>query len=80
MTDSRVEKFIVDTFLYGDTKGLSSETSLTEAGIVDSTGILELISFLEKAYSITVKDEELIPENLDSLQQIAQFIRSKVGA
>ena len=80
MTDERVRRFIVDTFLYGDEKGLLSETSLTEAGIVDSTGILELISFLEKAYSITVEDEELIPENLDSLQQIAQFIRSKVGA
>ena len=80
MTDERVRRFIVDTFLYGDEKGLSSETSLTEAGIVDSTGILELISFLEKAYSITVEDEELIPENFDSLQQIAQFIRSKVGA
>ena len=80
MTDERIRKFIVDTFLYGDDKGLSGDTSLTESGVVDSTGILELVSFLEKEFSITVEDEELIPENLDAVDRISQYIRRKVAA
>ena len=80
MTDERIRKFIVDTFLYGDDKGFSGDTSLTESGVVDSTGILELVSYLEKEFSITVEDEELIPENLDAVDRISQYIRRKVAA
>lgn len=80
ITTEKVRGFIVNNFLYGENKGLTDDTSLTEAGIVDSTGILEMISFLEKEFSITIQDEELIPDNLDSVERISQFIRRKGSA
>jgi acyl carrier protein len=80
MINEKIAQFIVDTFLYGGQKGLANDASLTESGIVDSTGILELISFLEREFSITVEDNELVPENLDSLERLSQFISRKVAA
>jgi acyl carrier protein len=79
MITDRIRQFIVDTFLYGDQGGVANSTSLTEAGIVDSTGILELISFLENEFSITVEDDELTPENLDSLERLSRFITQKAA-
>jgi acyl carrier protein len=72
-----IRKFVVDTFLFGNDQGLANETSFLEQGIVDSTGVLELVAHLEKSYSIKVRDEELIPDNLDSIDAIAAFIGSK---
>ena len=74
---NRIRQFIVDTFLYGNQGGLGDSTSLTEAGIVDSTVILELISFVEYEFSVTVEDDELTPENLDSLERLSRFICRK---
>ena len=73
-----IKTFIVDTFLFGsggDT--LDLETSLLDQGIIDSTGVLELVGFLESTYAISVEDEELIPENLDSIASIASFVERK---
>ena len=75
---SEVLEFVVENFLYGDTDGLHEDTSFLESGIIDSTGILELVSFLEKRYSILIEDDELIPENLDSLRDISQFLEGKL--
>jgi len=74
----RIRGFIVETFLYGSDDGLEDDTSLSEAGIVDSTGILEIIAFLEKEFSIQIKDDELILENLDSIAVISQFVETKL--
>jgi len=51
-----------------------------EEGIIDSTGILELVTFLEEEYSITVEDEELVPENLDSINNVTAFLERKIAA
>jgi len=74
-------QFIVETFLAKQDEGqLAEDASLLGEGIVDSTGILELIEHLEKTYGITVLDEEMTADNLDSIAKIAEFVRRKTGA
>ncbi|WP_225073032.1 acyl carrier protein [Desulfuromonas sp. CSMB_57] len=77
---ARIRAFVVDNFLFGDEEGLQDETSFQESGIIDSTGILELVDFLEKQFGIAISDEELIPDNLDSIDKTACFLNKKVGA
>jgi len=79
-TSQEIRTFIVQNFLFGRDDGLTDGQSFLESGIIDSTGILELVAFLEKTYGISVSDEELIPENLDSIDNISNYLRSKVGA
>ena len=73
-----IHGFIVENFLFGDGEQLTNETSFLDSGIIDSTGILELITFLEETYNIKIEDDELIPENLDSLNSVAKFIEQKI--
>jgi acyl carrier protein len=75
----KIRAFIVDNFFFGNANGLSDGTSFLEEGIIDSTGVLELVNFLEEEFSIKVEDEELIPENLDSLNNIASYLEKKLG-
>ena len=75
-----VRQFVVEKFLFGDNDGFQEETSLLEEGIIDSTGILELVMFLEETYGIKIEDEELVPQNMDSLQNIARFLDSKLNS
>lgn len=71
--------FIVDNFLLGqDDVGLTDEASFLDRGIVDSTGVLELVSFLERRYAIKLDDEELVPENLDSIDNLVAFLERKL--
>ena len=72
-----IRQFIVDNFLFGDDQGLADDTSFMQSGIIDSTGILELINYLEQAHGIKVQDDELVPENLDSINNLAQFLKKK---
>jgi acyl carrier protein len=74
-----VYDFIVENFLFGDSTGLEDSTSFLEDGIIDSTGVLELVSFIEEIFDITIEDEELIPENLDSINNVAAFLQKKTG-
>jgi acyl carrier protein len=74
-----VREFIVENFLFGDGEQLQDETSFMETGIIDSTGILELITFLEEKYEIKIEDDELIPENLDNLQNVVRFVGGKLN-
>jgi acyl carrier protein len=74
-----IRKFVVDIFLFGEEADLTDDTSFLEQGIVDSTGVLELVAHLEKAYGIKVQDNELIPDNLDSINAIAGFLAKKRG-
>jgi acyl carrier protein len=70
--------FVLDRFLFGDTSAsLSNSESLLERGVVDSTGVLELVAFLEEKFGIQVSDDELIPENLESIQKAADFVTRK---
>ncbi|MGE3507312.1 MAG: acyl carrier protein [Vicinamibacterales bacterium] len=72
-----VRNFIVSNFLFGADNGLTSEQSLLSTGVMDSTGVLELVAFIEQTYQVKVADQELVPENLDSIDQVARFVRRK---
>lgn len=73
-----VRNFIVKNFLLGDGDLLKEDTSFIEEGIIDSTGILELVFFLEESFGISIEDHELVPENMDSLQSISGFMDRKL--
>lgn len=75
----QLRSYIVDNFLFGDDNGFDDTASFLDTGIIDSTGILELISFLEGEFSIKVQDEELLPENLDSINNLVAFLGKKLG-
>lgn len=76
---NEIREFIVENFLFGDDDELNEETSFLDEGIIDSTGILELISFLEEKYSFSINEEELLPENLDSLKNLDRFLTHKLN-
>jgi acyl carrier protein len=78
--DQEIRKFIVDFFLFGQENGLSNGDSLLDNGIIDSTGVLELVAHLEKTYAIKVENEEFLPENLDSIDAIVHFLERKKPA
>lgn len=77
MYRNQVQQFVVDNFLFGDGGRLDTDTSFLNEGIIDSTGILELIMFLEETFDVKIEDQELMPENLDSLNNIQRFIEAK---
>ncbi|MCP4675399.1 MAG: acyl carrier protein [Deltaproteobacteria bacterium] len=73
-----LREFIVETFLFGDeSETFEDNDSFMQKGIIDSTGVLELTSFLEEKYGVKVEDEELIPANLDSIENLIGFIGRK---
>jgi acyl carrier protein len=75
-----IRAFIVENFLFGDDStpvAFSDDDSFQERGIVDSTGILELVCHLQERYAIAIADDELIHENLDSLSKVARFVERK---
>ncbi len=76
----QVRKFIIDNFFYGAETDIAPETSFLGSNIVDSTGILEIVSFLQDTYNITIGDDEMLPENLDSLKNIEQFLIRKLNS
>lgn len=77
--DDRIAAFIIANFLFGDAaKKPLGEQSLIESGIVDSTGILELIEFLESEFRISVREDETVPQNLDSLMALGRFVERKL--
>lgn len=75
----KIRAFIVENFLYGEDGKLKDETSFLEEGILDSTAVLELVSFLEEAFSFHVGDDELVPENLDFLNNLQAYIEKKMS-
>jgi len=75
---AELAEFIVTNYLFGDAaRAPRDEDSLVEGGIIDSTGILELIEFLESHFGIEVSEAETVPENLDSISSLTQFVVSK---
>ncbi len=79
MSDVRQEirRFVVDQFLFGEEDSLTDDASLLELGVVDSTGVLELVTHIETTYGFKVADEELVPDNLDSIQSLTEFVQRK---
>lgn len=81
MTDAlrdQVRAFVLENYLFtSDASALGLEDSLLGRGIVDSTGMLEIIFFIEEQLGVKVKDDEMIPDNLDSVSKIASFVESK---
>jgi len=75
---TEIQLFVVENFLFGDGARLQDDTSLHEEGIIDSTGVLEVILFLEQTYHIHIEDEELVPQNLDSVINIDRFLERKL--
>lgn len=73
----RIKQFIKDNFLLGNDAAFNDSDSFMGKGIVDSTGILEVVSFVEETFSIKIEDEELLPDNLDSINNLATFIKTK---
>jgi acyl carrier protein len=76
--ESAVREFIAENFLFRADVQVSNSQSLLETGVMDSTGVLELIAFLEQTYGITVADVEIVPENLDSIDNMTRYLSSKV--
>jgi acyl carrier protein len=76
---NEIRAFIIENFLFGD-EGymLSDEMSLIDNDLVDSTGILELVSFLEERFGIAMADADIVPANLDSLIRISSFVERKL--
>jgi len=80
-TKQKLRDYILENYLFTeDQSALMDDDSFLEKGILDSTGILEVIYFIEDEYSIKVGDEEMVPENLDSVNNIVNFVKQKQNA
>ena len=77
-TRTEIKEFIVENFMMGmNPEELTDSSSLLELGIIDSTGVLELVQFLEEKYGIQVEDADLTPDNLDSLDNLVGYLNRK---
>ncbi len=77
--EQELRRFVVDNFLFGQKNGFMDDDSFLENGIIDSTGVLELVAFLEEKYQIGIEDEDLVPENLDSIINLVRFVKTKMS-
>ena len=76
--EKTIRDYILENFLFTDDESaLKSDSSLLDAGLIDSTGVLEIILFLEETFGFKVLDEEMLPENLDSVDNLGAFVRRK---
>lgn len=79
--EGRIAEFVLDDLLLGDEERMpSGEESLLESGVIDSTGVLELIEFLESEFGVHVEDDETVRENLDGIDRIAAYVTRKRAA
>ena len=77
--ETQIREFLVNNFLFDTSASLAADTSLLENGIVDSTGMLEVIQFVEAMFDIQIDDMEVLPENLDSVGNLTHFITRKLA-
>ena len=75
----KIREFVVENFYVPDGMTVSDETSLIAGGIVDSTGVLEIVDFIEDRFGVRVPDQEMLPENLDSVARIARMVEEKLA-
>lgn len=75
-----IRKFVLENYLFGyDENELDNNSSFLELGVLDSTGIMELVALIEREYNIEVLDSEIIPENLDSIDCISRYVCRKIN-
>lgn len=79
--EPQIRQYLAENFLFSDNGyELEDEASFLEEGIVDSTGVLELVMFVEETFGITVQDEEIVPQNFDSVSQLSAYVRRKLAS
>jgi acyl carrier protein len=76
----QIRHFVIDNFLFGQDTELRDGDSFLDMGIIDSTGVLELVAFLEQRFGMQISDADLVPENLDSIEKVTQFVLQKPDA
>jgi acyl carrier protein len=77
--EQKIRNFILENYLFTDDQSaLNSDDSFLDKGIIDSTGILELIFFIEEEFGVKVEDDEMIPENLDSVNNAIKYLKTKI--
>lgn len=77
----KIRGYIIENFLFGDAEPLASDTmSLLDEGIIDSVGVMELVGFLEQDFGMSIEDDELVPDNLDSIDNLVAFVGRKTAA
>jgi acyl carrier protein len=78
LNEGELRQYVIDNFLFGEGGSeLKNEDSFMERGIIDSTGVLELVAFLEEKFQVNVEDEDLIPANLDSINNLLLYLKKK---
>jgi acyl carrier protein len=75
----QVRSFVTSNFYVADSALLADNASLLDHGVIDSTGVLEVIFFIEETFGLKVEDSEMLPDNLDSIERIANFVARKKG-
>jgi acyl carrier protein len=79
--EQQLRQFVNETFLFGQgVEAIGADDSFMERGIIDSTGVLELVTFIEARYRVTLLDEDLVPENLDTFSRLTAFVERKLAA
>ncbi len=76
---SEIYQFVVDNFMFGNADGLGFDESLLQKGVIDSTGVLELVGYLSDNFQITVEDDEIIPANLETVNGIVAYVGRKLS-
>jgi acyl carrier protein len=74
----RIRQFVGESFLFGQPVDISDDDSFLESGIIDSTGVLELITFIEDSFGIRVQDSDLVPDNLDSIEKLTRYVQRQL--
>ncbi len=75
-----IHNYIVNNILFGDKKQLEENVSFQETGILDSTGFLELVTFIEEQFGLEIADDELVPEHFDTLSAMSAFVEQKLAS
>ena len=76
---TEIRDFVVTNFLFGKGDDLSDDESLLENGVIDSTGVLELVSYLQERFDMRIEDDEIVPANLDSIHNLVDYVGRKTG-
>ena len=77
---TELRRYITENFLFGqDDAALTDDGSFLEQGLIDSTGVLEIVAHLEQTYEVSVEEEELVPQNFDSVNNLAAYVSRKTG-
>jgi acyl carrier protein len=78
-TKKKIMTYIMDYFVKDSNFALKDDTSLLDEGLIDSTGVMELVAFLETNFDVKVEDEEIVPDNFDSINKLLNFVQQKLN-